>query len=221
MTLPFRLYGLQRSCTSLMGYLALQNFDLEAREEVDFRHWFANHYPLDVDGFPLRAIVCVKNPYAWLDSMQRWCMSPITRRYLRLQLGLPLAEFLRHPCGDAIGPAAHWSTMIEHWVSLRDRHPSTTFLVQAEELYDTNGQRQVMRRLAKAWKLQPWDKKLFTESRKMAARFEATDKPMDVGYYEEQRYLDRFTDADLALVNEQLRVQLMTRFGYEWKGKRP
>lgn len=51
MSVPFRVFGLQRSCTNLAGYLCLTNFDLrECEKGLEWRHWYIEQYSREIDG---------------------------------------------------------------------------------------------------------------------------------------------------------------------------
>lgn len=211
---PFKMYGLQRSGTNLMHWLARRNFLLYSAERGrPWKHGPLKRFPdTDKDGKDVRLIICVKDVYAWLVSLHKWVDLPgdnITLRRFGLKRGMLFPEFLRHPCAGSEGPAAHWSKQNQQYLEAVEQYPELTFLVQAHELLGAQAQLKVLKRMSEAWKLKPKNGKYRTEHHQMSARGHPLTRPARYEKYTNKTYLQHYTAADLELVNSQLSQDLM------------
>lgn len=220
---PFKVFGLQRTCTNLTVHLLTKNYRVVPTESGgQWKHGCVRHFPWQQDGEPVRVIICVKHPLAWLDSFYRWCKGNalpdgrfndgglIKAKFIPT---MSFAGFLRMPCYEHATPIDRWNAMNQHWLGL-SADPQAVQIVRSEEYYDIAGQRRVLRRLERAFGLERSRERILGQHRRVSANGRVKRVPMAFDYYTQEHYLESYSPFLLQFVRERVDLQLLEQLRY-------
>lgn len=224
-----KIHGLQRSGTNYVSYLINENFE-NSKVLVNLGGWKHGHYmcPWAV-GRELHTLVIVKNPYAWLTSIYDYWGPNRTLNIGPDLRGIPFDDFVRNrivlePQKDipyllrACNPVHHWNNMNFHWTSIRLNEKSL-FVLTYESLL--NNTEKCLEQIGKSFGL-----KRKQELQDCANIIIPSGEDVHVGdkkwtkgeFYKEEEFLEMYTPETIKFVNDQLDLDLMIGFGYEYRG---
>ncbi len=210
---PFKMFGLRRTCTNLVQHLIESNFNARSLEIGG--PWKHGKIPSDwIAEKRIKLIVCHKNPYAWLVSLYRLVSEKYgtdpTLPNSGLTPDLTFSEFLRHAVDGFDCPVGRWNRMSTHYFA------QPTFTVRHEDLLTHDGQKKFLLQIEDFG----FEKRgeLKTQNREVWMNQAVTHKEMDRGYYDKEQYMEMFSSDDLNLVNSQLDERIMEMLGYSLAG---
>ena len=227
--IPFKVFGLQRTCTNLMVHLLKLNFLVQPTEAGGhWKHGPARGFPWEFEGHAVRLVICVKDPLAWLDSFYRWCrrnaradgeFSDPGLHASKFDKTYDFAQFLHSPCYDQPTPMDRWNQLNRHWLELSgdDR---LVQVVRAEDVYAPAGQRRTLRRIEREFGLSRRCRLLHVEPRRVAVSQRVTDKPMNPEYFQQHVYLQSYTADLLDFLSRRVDHDLMARLNYRLPSRR-
>src|SRR5579859_5248770 len=215
-SVPFKVFGLQRTGTNLMRALLSLNFRVEYLEE-SASGW--KHGPLRLpggmwNGKPARFVHCVKNPYSWAVSCYRFFRAshgsdPTMAPQFQVDPTMSFEEFVITPSYSFPTPIDRWNQMNRLWLNTLpcDR----TLLVRQEDqfhqqlqiLQDAERKLQLHRN---ADRLQPIEQRVDVDAKRHG--------PMNRNYYLDRQYLAEYSPTLLERVNALVDPSLMRQFGY-------
>jgi len=211
------MYGLQRTGTNVVRRLILANFRVTSLEgKLEWKHGPIQTPEACFDGEPVRRVLCVRDPYAWLRSCYRYfCRhkgadGTIDKAFAK---AWSLERFIRSAHYTWETPMGRWNDLNRRWTAFHDRHPARCILIRSEDLLGPDEQVQQMQRVEQQLGLRrrgEWQ----TERRRINNRMRRTRKDMDWEYYRQRRYFEDYTPALLAFVRGRLDALLAGRLGY-------
>lgn len=223
----FKIYGLFRSGTNLLRHLVEEHLDARCDiNEGGHKHlftpqnWTAHGYvPQPVD-----MLVCVKDPYAAMESLFRYAQSVKFRHFRCAQ---EWEEFLhsrfvvaidRQPQPPAFrfrDPVDYWNAVYYHMVSVADR-PLTIvryedMLADPDRVLAEIGERHGVAKTGTAV-LPARQMKKMTEQRPDDP---FTGEAFDPAWYRDRLYLRAFDERQMAHMRAELDAELAARLGYQ------
>jgi len=194
--IPFKLYGLQRTCTNLVRRLLLDNYHTRSLEDqLEWKHARITSAGRLFDGEALRLVICAREPLAWLPS----CFAYF-RQHRRADGTICPAfgrdwtfdDFCRREHYGWPHPIARWNELYAHYLAVIAQRPDQCALVRAEDLLSAEAQRSELGRVAQRFGLAPKG-----ECRAIRNRVDnharVTHTLMDWSHYAELRYLAGYT----------------------------
>src|SRR5205085_704151 len=121
--IPFKLFGLQRTGTNLMQLLLGRNFNtISCESGTEWKHGKVADPARTLHGELLRFILCVKNPYAWLDSCYRyfqrsWRADRTVAPQFKSNPTMSFPDFVRSATYNFQSPVHRWNEMNRHWLN--------------------------------------------------------------------------------------------------------
>jgi hypothetical protein len=218
--IPFKLFGLQGSGTNLARLLLLQAFEVASLETGhEWKHGYisAEHRGWMHDGQPVRLIICVKNPYAWLVSCYNYFVTnlgtdPTVDQGFRRAWGF--AQFVQYPSYNFKNPIDRWNSLIRHWLEFPSQ-PQFSEIILQESMLDAQGQQSVLARIETNQHLSRKNYKVICEtSRRVGVEMRLGER-FDAEYYRQRRYLAHYSGCLLDFVNQSIDMDLFRLFGYE------
>lgn len=217
-----KIYGLQRSGTNYLTYLVNENFE-DVEVLVNKNGW--KHGTYVVPEKEQHVLVIVKNPYSWLLSLYNYWGPNRVRKVGPDLTGVPFEDFIMNKVHfeaqkdvpylyRSCNPIQHWNSMNFHWTSIRLKTKSLV-VVKYESLI--SNKEKCLDLIANSFgikrKQQLKDcEKLFVPSG------QSVEENWDGSYYLESKFLESYTPETFSFVNEQLDLDLMIGFDYEYKG---
>ncbi len=222
-----KIYGLQRSGTNFVSDIINKNFE-NTQVLVNYGGWKHGHYAAPWTlGQEVNVAVVAKNPYAWLVSIYNY-WGPNRKKNIGPDLtGVPFDEFVRNRVYfeyqksipyliRASNPVQHWNNMYFHWSSIRLGDKRICMIAYEAFLADPAYNIEI---LGKVLKLNPKAETLVSDK----VLEPAGEKPKegsefwkDKEYYLSQDYLKMYTPKLIEFVNDQLDIELMLQFGYDY-----
>lgn len=222
-----KIHGLQRSGTNYLSYLINENFE-NTKVLVNIGGWKHGYYMCPwATGKEIHTLVIVKNPYSWLSSIYDY-WGPGRKKNIGPDLkGVPFDDFVRNriclePQKDipyllrASNPIQHWNNMNFHWTTIRLNEKSL-FVVTYESLL--NNTEMCLNKISSSFSIK---RKLNIDNCKNTVL--PSDEHIIVGdewtkkkFYDEEKYLNLYNSETIQFVNDQLDLDLMIGFGYEYK----
>ncbi|MEM1353917.1 MAG: hypothetical protein AAGH88_03435, partial [Planctomycetota bacterium] len=205
MSIPYKIHGLQRTGTNLSQYLLSKNFDVSSCESSgEWKHGLCGSTHSLIDGQPLRYILCVKNPYAWIYSMYCYAKRAFGRDPTvdrKFNPNIEFKDFLHSPHYGFASPAWRWSYMYEHW--LRALPDQRRFIIRHEDMLGTENQSEVLKNIADKFNLDLIGQTISTSSNRINIDCQV-GKSMDTNTYLKSSYLKYYDHADLSEVHDSL-----------------
>ena len=218
--IPFKMFGLQRSGTNLARLLLMRNYEVESLErggEWKHGHIAEAHRDWIHNGEPVRLIICVKNPYAWLHSCYRYFLrSKGADRTVAKQFrkDWAFADFVTGPTYHFSNPVARWNEMNRHWITFPRRNQYSEVILH-ESMLRPSQQEIVMADIEKRQGLIRQGEEISGAWRQVGVDMRRLGA-FDVEYYENREYLAHFTEDLLSFVNQQLDREIVQVFGYSF-----
>jgi len=212
-------YGLMRSGTNFAEIVFTKNYAVKFLDHKTTGSKHARPVWKKLKPRPDFVLVCVKEPFAWLDS--------IFRRLVHIRKQEPgnfrpwLAASLKRPV-KAVDtkrtPVDVWNEFHRHWLSCTIvpvhvlRNEDTLRHKKAKKVFDRLAKDMGLDRLGaeSAWEAPSFYVRASTEVR---------TKPFRPGYYRNRKYLERFGEELIAGVEARLDKSVLRRLGYEPTGK--
>jgi hypothetical protein len=216
-TIPFKVFGLQRTGTNLAIASLQANFYVESVESgAEWKHGPVEHPHRTHGGELCRFVLCVRDPYSWLTSCYRyfssaWDTDPTVCPTFFENPAMTFSQFLRRPSYSFETPIARWNVMNAKW--LDDLPQQRMVLVRLEDQFvdKVSVLRFIEVKLGLTRKL--------TNLVAINARVDidvVIDGPMDVSYYRRREYLSIYSADLLGLVNGLLDPTVMRSLGYDY-----
>jgi hypothetical protein len=223
-----KIYGLQRSGTNYLTYLVNENFE-NTQVLVNLGGWKHGTYSAPWElGQEVHVLAVVKDPYAWLVSVYKY-WGPERKLRIGPDLrGVSFHDFVRNRCYferqngvpylfRASNPVQHWNNMNFHW---------TTILMNEKKLFVLNYE-SLLARKEKCLEMIGTTFGLTRKSQEIIdcdtilepadEKTKPTNRPWtSKEYFLNQGYLDFYTPETLEFVNEQLDLDLMVGFNYDY-----
>lgn len=221
-----KIHGLQRSGTNYLSHLVNENFD-HVQVLVNLGGWKHGHYmaPWAI-GKEVHVLVIVKNPYSWLVSAFKY-WGPNKPLKIGPDLdGVSFDDFVRNRCYlerqrdvpyliRSSNPVQHWNNMNFHWMSIR-MNSKQLFVISYEKILEDS--EECVRAMSESLGLKR--KTQFTSCDftfvPSGETLAPTDERFNRDYYQQQNYMSYYSPELLEFVNEQLDLDLMVKFGYEF-----
>ncbi len=219
MPVPFKLFGLQRSGTNLARLLMLQNFEatsLEIGHEWKHGRISDAHRDWIHEGQPVRLIICVKNPYAWLVSCYNYFVTnlhadpTIDRSF---QKTWDFSQFVQNPSYNFKNPIDRWNSMIRHWLEFPTNKQFSEIILH-ESMLDAQGQRGVLERIEKNQKLFRKCNEINSASQRVGIGMRLQGN-FNFEYYEQKHYLVHYSEYLLDFVNQFVDLNTLAFLGYK------
>jgi hypothetical protein len=218
-TMPFKVFGLQRTGTNLMQALMQKNFQVRYLSEAStgWKHGAPQPACFIDGGSKTRFVFCVKNPYAWLVSCYRYfCRAHTTDQTVapdfKRDPSMSFAEFVCSPSYEFQTPVHRWNFMNRCWLTTLPEQ--RLVVVQQERQLDSVSQVQILERIEQ--KFRP---------RRQSKTLQGIDQQVDVNaslqgaanreHYVLRHYMIEYPPALLDMVNEVIDPDLMDYFGYQ------
>jgi hypothetical protein len=215
-SIPFKVFGLQRTGTNLIQALMGENFNVRYLTELE-TGW--KHGPPTPSCFveqsePTRFVLCVKNPYAWLTSCYRYFQRSYRRdqtmpRRFQLDPQMSFEEFVLSPSYDFPSPVHRWNLMYRCWLMTLPAQ-FTAVVRQEDQLLD---QARTLSLIEQQLRLKRRHDTLRVTDRQIDVNT-AVRGPMDPDPYLLRSYMGDFSLSLLRQVNRLLDRNLMDLFGY-------
>lgn len=224
-----KIHGLQRSGANYLTYLINENFE-NTKVLVNLGGWKHGHYMCPwATGKELHTLVVVKNPYSWLASIYDYWGPGRSLNIGPDLTGVPFDDFVRNriclePQKDipyllrASNPIQHWNNMNFHWTTIHLNEKSL-FVITYEALL--NNTEKCLDQISKSFSINrktnvdncdnvvlPSGEDIHTGDKKWAKK----------KFYDDEKYFDLYDSQTIKFVNEQLDLDLMIGFGYEYRG---
>lgn len=222
-----KIHGLQRSGTNYLSHLINENFH-GVKVLVNLGGWKHGHYvaPWAV-GKEVHVLGIVKNPYSWLVSMFKYWGPDKTLRIGPDLEGITFDEFVRNRVFferqkdipflyRAKNPVDHWNNMNFHWTSLRMNQKKLCMLGY-EALLDNA--ESTTKKIGINLGLKQKD--VFVDSNNTftpsGENIKLSDEKFSKkDYYLGSKFLEHYTPELLDFVNQELDIDLMVQFGYNF-----
>jgi hypothetical protein len=185
---------------------------------LEWKHGFISpeHRNWRHDGEPVRLIICIKNPYAWLVS----CYNYFVENYhadgtvdRAFKMSWDFENFVKSPSYDFKSPVDRWNTLLRHWLEFPENMEFTEIVLH-ESLLDESGQRRELRRIEKNQSLLRRKAKLLGISRRVDTEMRMRD-PFNKAYYAKKRYFAYYSNEALEFVNSSIDMDLLNALGYK------
>lgn len=218
--IPFKLFGLQRTCTNLVRYALIRNFHVASLERgMEWKHGFIKKVDtLKRNDEPVRVVVCVRNPYAWLSSCYRYfcrCKETDGTVCRRFHRGQTFVAFVVSPHYRWRTPIDRWNELNAHWLQWVNAHPQQGIVVRSEDLMGRNAQAGQLRRIGDHFRLRQRGDELLTYDRRVTETFSLVKEKMAFDYYLQEQYWKDYSAELAEFVNGRLDWALMARLGYQ------
>lgn len=218
--IPFKLFGLQGTCTNVVRFTLMQNFHVRSVEiGTEWKHGpIAKTAHRTWNGQHARIVCCVRNPYAWMRSCYRYFSRhkgadvTVCRRFDKAK---PFGEFVVGPHYDWPSPAVRWNVMNARWLDYVDAHPDRSIVVHSEDLMGIKEQVGELRRIGAHFGLTQKEDRIRALRRRITNLNRRINVMMDFDYYQREAYLQDYDRSLLEFVNSHLDWNLMNRFGYQ------
>jgi hypothetical protein len=217
--IPFKIFGLQRSGTNLAQLLMLQNFEVASLEKQnEWKHGpiSEKHRDWVKDGQPVRLIICVKNPYAWLVSCYNYFR--LNKHFDRtidrcFQKTWTFGQFVHKPSYNFQNPIDRWNKMIRHWLDF-PVHKKYSEIILHESMLDPQGQQANLLRIEVNQGLVRKGTVIADMARKVDCDMRLRGD-FNFEVYQQKQYMVHYPDKLLSFVNEAVDMDLFRRFGYK------
>lgn len=222
-----KIYGLQRSGTNFVSDLINKNFE-NTQVLVNYGGWKHGHYAAPWTlGQEVNVAVVAKNPYAWLVSVYNY-WGPNRKKNIGPDLaGVPFEEFVKNRvCLEyqksipylirASNPIQYWNNMYFHWSSVRLGDKKICMIAYEAFLMDAAYNIEI---LGKVLGLKPKEQVTVSEKTFEPAGEqpkESDEAWRDREYYVKQNYLKMYNPKLIEFVNQQLDIEMMLQFGYDY-----
>jgi hypothetical protein len=212
---PFKIFGLQRTATNLTAALLEKNFLVESIEKsTEWKHGPVEEPHRRWHGVPVRFVICVKHPHAWLVSCYRYFQR--VHRFdhtmppqFRQDPSITFDQFLRLPCYEFANPMDWWNHRYLQWKQALP--PRQTAIIRQEELMQD--QIAVLTRLETGLDLSRRTPRLH-EIRGRVDIIPNSHGRFNRRYHAQRRYVTIYSAAALAYVQGQLDLDLAAELGY-------
>lgn len=221
-----KIHGLQRSGTNYLSHLINENFQ-DVKALVNLGGWKHGCYmaPWAI-GHEVHVIGILKSPYAWLTSVFKyWGPDKKLRIGPNLE-GVSFDEFVRNRCYferqrdipflmRAENPVQHWNNMNFHWSSIHMNQKKILMLKYETLLQDPQ---QIIKMLSEKLELKLKDSfqncdETFTPS---GENLKPSGQKFQADYYLNAEWKQHYTPELLQFVNEELDMDLMVHFEYDF-----
>lgn len=222
-----KIHGLQRSGTNYLSHLMNENFS-NTKVMVNLGGWKHGYYcaPWAI-GKEVHILIIVKSPYSWLVSMYKY-WGPSKKLNIGPDLsGVSFDDFVRNRvyferqrdvpflfrCSN---PVQHWNNMNFHWTSIRMNEkklcviPYETLLINPEKSIKDTG---VALGLEMKPKFSDFDMTFMPSGENIKPTGE---KFTGKDFYLKGDYINHYTPDLVKFVNNNLDMDLMINFGYEY-----
>jgi hypothetical protein len=203
-----KIYGMPRTCTNLLTHLIRQNFHAEVfANRLGWKHGPNLFREGDqINGCPLKFVVCVRHPYSWLVSFYRF---EVQGRGLTCTF----PEFVRGTCKTYRNrnPIERYNLLVRMWQGLAVT-PESAQIVRSETLQ--SDQLATLKGLAEKLSLPARNSGVQSERRRVGPDEQVRRREFDVSYYRDHRYLAHYDAELLAFVNRRLDHDLMMTLQY-------
>lgn len=204
-----KVYGLLRTGTNYVTKLLELNFrafTLLSTEEG----W--KHGPCQYSN-KLKYVFLVKNPYSWIISFYDW--EKIHGRTSAETLEDFILDSTSHPIlrgvWDLGNPIEAWNKSLRSWIQLKDRE-NVVFL-RYEDLLESfdNRMLQIKGSLNLEQRLSSFQD---LETRVDNWKTPSPRKKLSRDYYQQNKFIEAFSESDLALMRQYLDPEIVTSLGY-------
>ncbi|MFC3206402.1 hypothetical protein [Aquamicrobium soli] len=224
----FKLYGLFRSGTNLLKLLIEQNMEATCRVNIGGHKHLYTPINFGNDGYEPPSediLVCVKDPYANMHSLFKYAHTVDFQHFqcdsnwdafLRSRFVVSLNTQPKVPGFLFRTPVDYWNSHYFHMLSLPE---ARTMIIRYEDVLSNPG--EVLQRIAsrfpaanltnEAIKL-PW-RRLRRMGEDLGHR-PLTYRPFNMSWYSERRYMQEFSDDNLAAMREALDADVVKRLSY-------
>jgi len=222
------LFGLQRSGTSYLGLLLKLNFNMFYSGKAH------KHAKFNPENTKVDCIFITRHPYAWLPSFY-----DLSRRRGDVGSSCSFSSFLKRELTCSLAwantpsvtqtssnPITYYCEVNKNWLDINQtRYGEKVYKglhVKYEDLLDANG---LVSQLHRIWTFFDLERQFITwvdvleevgPDKYLTVRQPFGSRPYSrKEYYKKQKYIDRFSDEDLAFVQGQIDTSVMNRLGYE------
>ena len=178
---------------------------------------FIKNFPDIIEGKELLLLICFKNPYAWIDSFQRYLRNMGDNHTLKqfdLKRETSIQDLIRHKFADSSGIAEHWSKTNKHYLDVAKRYPQKTMIIKVEEFYSIDGQLKILKNIERHFKLERLNQKFITQKKRVDINF-SPGRKMNYKKYLQRDYLSSYITEDFEFINAQLDSSIMNALGYQ------
>lgn len=183
-----KLYGLQRTCTNITKVGLKTFFNANITEAYGWKHSFiSDKLPEDVN-----VVICVKNPFAWLDSMYRWGFHKDATHCPHWNKAWDFDTFLHSPHYIWDNPVLRYKAINNSHLDWHKDNTSRSVIVKAEKLQIPEKQVEIFKALGIKFKLKPI--KTIRAFHKAASNVATLlPKRHNFRYYNNHQYMDKFS----------------------------
>lgn len=220
-----KIHGLQRSGTNYIAYLINENYE-NCRSLINVGGWKHGHYkiPLTLE-HEVHVLTIVKNPYSWLVSMYNYWKNKNIGQDL---CGVPFKDFVKNRAiferqkdvpylFRAANPVQHWNNMNFHWCSILI-DTKKLFILRYESLI--SNKEMCLNEISKLFSLKRKD--VIQDCTNSMIPADELPKPSEQKwqkeFYDNRAYLDLYDQETFDFVNNQLDLDVMIAFRYEYEG---
>lgn len=222
-----KIHGLQRSGTNYLSHLMNENFQ-NVKVLVNAGGWKHGHYmaPLALNQ-EVHVVAIVKNPYAWLVSVYKYWGPDKKLRIGPDLTGVSFEEFVRNRCYLELqrdipylfrskNPVQFWNDMNFHWSSIMLMQKKICFITYESLL---NGPKLTIDHIGSRLGIKT--KNNFSDSDQTFTPSGENlhlsgEKFSNKDYYLKSEWIQQYTPELLEFVNEELDMDLMVNFGYNF-----
>lgn len=223
-----KAYGLQRSGTNFATHFINENFE-NTKVLVNLAGWKHGYYAAPwILGEEVHVLVVSKNPYAWLVSLYNYWGVNRKRNVGPDLTGVPFEEFVRNKVYfektqnipfliRASNPIQHWNNMYFHWSSIH-LVGKKLHLMQYEKIITYPN--ESLQEISQSFDIKPkgelatiCDKTLEPSGETVSISQENWSSK---DYYLNQEFINFYTPELLEFVNEELDMDVMLQFGYDY-----
>lgn len=214
----FKLFGLQRTCTNFMLRAMLDSFLVESLE----RGWEWKHGPIGPvaehrhNGRPALVVVCVRNPYAWMESCFRYFAGHPgdTSHCPNFRSSWEFATFVTSAHYQFENPVDRWNRVNRAYLDWLARHPTQGTLVRSEDLMSPAMQLRRLEQIEAQFDLTRRAPRIHAFKRRIDGLARQTDAPMRFSYFQNEEYLETYDTRLFHFVNQRIDRALMRELGY-------
>lgn len=221
MSVPFKVFGLQRTGTNLMQFLLLHNFDTCSLhgKVFEWKHGriLSGHQNWSINGEEVRLIVCVKNPYAWTVS----CYKFFQRKFPSDKSACPrfrkewsFEDFVTRQHYSFLHPIDRWNQMYSHWLDF-PLNKKRLEVVLNEEVLTLDTQKKKLKEIQTRQGLTLCSEEVGGAFRHITYDMKMGDK-FNSDYYKNHLYLSAHTQKTIDFINAHVNKELLRTFGYPY-----
>jgi hypothetical protein len=197
----------------------LQNFEATSLEiGHEWKHGYISdqHRDWNQDGQPVRLIICVKNPYAWLVSCYNYFMTnqhadpTIDQSF---QKAWDFDQFIQNPSYHFANPIDRWNGLVRHWLEFPTNKQFSEIILH-ESMLDTQGQRSVLERIEKNQQFARKRDVINGASKRVGIGMRLQGN-FNFEYYQQKHYMAHYSENLLDFVNQLIDPNILTLLGYK------